>query len=352
MEKRVLGRSSLQVSAFGFGLMTFGDGSGPFRSVGSTQREAKRQIDLAIDAGVNFFDTADVYSRGRSEEILAEALQGKRQRVLIATKVFGSMGKDKSELGLSRHHVVRGCEQSLVRLNTDWIDLYQVHNHDGLVPIEETLRALEDLTTSGKVRYIGCSNHFAWQLTKALSVSERLGLERYVSQQIQYSLLVRDVETEILPTAIDQGVGSIVWSPLAGGYLTGKFTTTPPSPTRLIQSGLLSIYDQPRGTAVIGALRDIAAAHEGATIAQTALNWVRSRPGVVSVLVGARTAAQLVDNLAAARWDLNNDEISRLDLISETPPGYPESTQRIFHPERNPSRFYAPLRESTRSIKQ
>jgi aryl-alcohol dehydrogenase-like predicted oxidoreductase len=338
IERRALGRSGLQVSRFGFGLMTFGDGLGPFRTVGAAQNEdARRQVALAIEAGVNFFDTADVYSRGRSEEILAQALGTHRKDVVIATKVFGAMGKGDHDVGLSRRHLVSACNDSLKRLDTDWIDLYQVHNFDGMVPLEETLRALDDLVAAGKVRYIGCSNHFAWQLTKALGVSDRLGFERYISQQIQYSLLTRDVDTEILPAGIDQGVGAIIWSPLAHGYLTGKFARPVQGEARLAASGQLSRYDTEAGRGVVKLLETIAAEHEGATPGQVALNWLLARPGVTSVLIGARTEQQLTENLRAAAWALTADEVNRLDRASAVPAAYPRSTQGMFHPDRNAS---------------
>jgi aryl-alcohol dehydrogenase-like predicted oxidoreductase len=249
------------------------------------------------------------------------------------------VGKGEHDLGLSRKHLVSACNDSLKRLETDWIDLYQVHNFDGLVPLEETLRALDDLVAAGKVRYIGCSNHFAWQLTKALGVSDRLGLVRYVSQQIQYSLLVRDVEAETLPAGIDQGVGALVWSPLANGYLTGKFSRPVQSETRLAASGQLSRYDNEAGRKVVALLEVIAQQHEGATPGQAALNWLLARPGVTSVLMGARTEKQLMENLGAAAWRLAPDEIEQLDRASAVPAAYPGSTQAMFHPSRNPSSF-------------
>jgi len=343
MQVRTLGRSGLRVSVLGFGVMTFGEGKGPFKTVGSTQSEAaRRQVAMAIDAGVTLFDTADVYSRGASEEILAQALGGKRPEVLIATKVFGAMGKGDHDLGLSRQHLIHACNASLKRLNSDWIDLYQVHNFDSLVPLEETLRALDDLVRCGKVRYLGCSNHFAWQLTKALGVADRAGLTRYVSQQIQYSLLVRDAESELLPAGLDLGVGSVIWGPLAGGYLSAKFLDPVHEASRVVGAGLLERYDTERGRAIARLLRDIAAAHAGATPSQVALNWLLQRPGVSSVLVGARTEQQLADNLAAAQWSLAASEVEALDQASRMPVNYPESSQRLFHPERNPSWFRKP----------
>lgn len=224
MEMRFLGASGLHVSVLGFGTMTLGDGKGRFAGIGNTSGEdARRQIDICLDAGVNLFDSADVYSAGRSEQVLGEALSTRRKDVVIATKAFGRTGHAVHDIGLSRRHLIDACETSLRNLGTDWIDLYQVHSFDGLVPVEETLRALDDLAASGKVRYLGCSNHAAWQLAKALGVSERRGWQRYVGQQIQYSLLVRDAEREMLPCGIDQGVGALVWGPLAEGYLSGKF---------------------------------------------------------------------------------------------------------------------------------
>ena len=222
MEMRRLGASGLQVSALGFGTMTFGgDSSNP---VGTTQvDEARRLLDLCLEAGVNLFDSADVYSQGRSEEVLGQALKGRRDDVILATKVHGRMGPGPNDIGQSRHHIMRGVEASLKRLDTDYIDLYQVHGFDALTPLEETLRALDDLVRSGKVRYIGCSNYSGWHLMKALGISEREGLERFVSQQVYYSLVARELEYELVPLALDQGIGSLIWSPLSGGFLSGKF---------------------------------------------------------------------------------------------------------------------------------
>ncbi len=337
MEKRFLGRSGLQVSAFSFGLMTFGPGEGLFQAVGNTQREAaQRQIDLALDAGITLFDTADVYSHGHSEEILAECLGSRRQQVVIATKAFSRTGPGEHDVGLSRRHLIAACDASLKRLKTDWIDLYQVHSFDSLVPVEETLRALDDLVHSGKVRYIGCSNHLGWQLMKAVGTSERLGLARYVSQQIQYSLMVRDAEIELLPAGHDQGLGALIWSALAQGYLTGKFRRGAQKDSRLVGWAQLALFDTPRGHQVVDTLVEIAQSRNGVTPSQVALNWVASRPGVTSVIIGARTEEQLKDNLAAAGWSLTDEEIDRLDKASAVPAPYPRSTQDGFQPERNP----------------
>lgn len=339
MERRFLGRSGLEVSALSFGTMTFGTGPGVFAAIGSTQgSEACRQVSIAMDAGVNLFDTSDNYSDGQSEQILGEALGAHRKEVLVATKAYGRTGPTAHDVGLSRRHLLNACDASLKRLKTDWIDLYQVHNFDSLVPLEETLRTLDDLVRSGKVRYIGCSNHFAWQLTKALGTSDRLNIERYISQQIQYSLMVRDAEVELLPAGIDQGVGTLVYSPLAQGYLAGKYGINPPS-GRLLGRGHLRILDTERGRGIVSALQEIASAHEGATPSQVALNWLLRRTGITSVILGARSTAQLVENLGAIRWHLSADESDHLDRLSATAKGYPRSARDIFHPERNPMHF-------------
>ncbi|MET0987634.1 MAG: aldo/keto reductase [Steroidobacteraceae bacterium] len=340
MEMRFLGRSGLQISVLSFGAMTFG-GSGIFANVGRTQAdEARRLLAMCLEAGVNLVDTADMYSEGQSEEILGRVLdKSRRNEVVIATKAYARMGKAAHDLGLSRRHLIAACEASLRRLNTDWIDLYQVHNFDSLVPLEETLRALDDLVATGKVRYIGCSNYFAWQLTKALGLSERLGIARFISQQIQYSLLVRDVETEMLPAGIDLGVGALIWSPLAQGFLTGKFRGGRAEGGRLAATGRLQQYDDARGQRVLDACEQIAAAHPGATSGQVALNWLLRRPGVSSVILGARTEEQLRDNLAAATWSLSDAETAQLDAASQQPLGYPAAQHRMFHGERNPPLF-------------
>jgi aryl-alcohol dehydrogenase-like predicted oxidoreductase len=335
MEYRLLGRSGLQVSAFCFGAMTFG-GSGVFAAVGQTQgADARRQIDLCLDAGVNLFDTANMYSAGQSEEVLGEALGDRRKNVLIATKAFAPTGPGQNDRGASRHHLIEACEASLRRLNTDYIDLYQIHNQDSLTPPEETVRALDDLVRAGKVRYVGSSNFSAWYKMKALAYSDHTGLERYVAQQIQYSLLVRDAEDELLPLGVDQGVGALIWSPLASGFLSGKFRGgVGDQPTRL--GARASAMEDERARKVLARLDEIAAAHPGATPSQVALNWVVRKPGVASVILGARTDAQLVDNLAAATWSLSDAEIASLDEASATPARYPYSHHRNFGSDRNP----------------
>jgi aryl-alcohol dehydrogenase-like predicted oxidoreductase len=306
--------------------------------VGSTHvDEARRLVDLCLEAGVNLFDTADVYSQGASEEILGQALGKRRGDVILATKVHGRMGDGPNDVGQSRHHIIRACEDSLRRLGTDYIDLYQVHGFDALTPLEETLGALDDLVRSGKVRYIGCSNYSAWQLMKALCVSERKGLERFASQQVYYSLVARELEYELVPLSLDQGLGILVWSPLAGGFLSGKFRRGQAGPegTRRSQRGDPGTIDEEKGYGIVDVLEEIAREHD-ATIAQAALNWVLRKPGVTSVIVGARTEEQLRDNLEAASWQMTEEEVRRLDEVSATPPIYPYWHQRRFNSERIP----------------
>jgi aryl-alcohol dehydrogenase-like predicted oxidoreductase len=325
MDYRQLGSSGLRVSALTLGTMTFG-GRENFANVGSTGvAGAKRQIDLCLDAGVNLIDTADVYSRGLSEEILGEALAGRRERVLLATKARMPMGDGPNDAGLSRHHLIASCEASLRRLRADHIDLYQVHEWDGVTPLEETLDALDHLVKSGKVRYVGCSNYAGWQLMKALGISERRSLQRFGSQQIYYSLQARDAEYELVPVAIDQGVGILVWSPLAGGLLSGKYRRDRPGPEgsrQLTDWNEPPVRDEERLYDVIDALVEIGERHE-VSAAQVALAWLLERPGVASVLIGARTDEQLIDNLGAAGLRLADDERARLDEVSAPPLIYP-----------------------------
>jgi aryl-alcohol dehydrogenase-like predicted oxidoreductase len=325
MEYRQLGHSGLRVSVLTMGTMTFG-GKGNFANVGNTETdEARRQVDMCLEAGINLIDTADVYSGGRSEEIVGEVLKGRRDDVLLATKVRMTMGPGPNDAGLSRHHIVAGCEASLRRLGTDHIDLYQVHEWDGATPLEETLEALDSLVTSGKVRYVGASNYTAWQLMKALGVSERRGLQRFVSQQIYYSLQAREAEYELVPAAIDQGLGILVWSPLAGGLLSGKYRRgqTPPEGSRqLTDWDEPPVYDEDKLYDTVDVLVEIAEAH-GVSAAQVSLAYLLTKPAVTSVVVGARTSEQLADNLAAADLKLSEDELGRLDKVSAMPLTYP-----------------------------
>jgi len=325
MEYRTLGKSGLRVSVLTMGTMTFG-GRGGFAQVGSTDvDQARRQVDMCRDAGINLIDTADVYSGGLAEDILGEVLRGRRDDVLVATKVRMTMGRGPNDAGLSRHHVITGCEASLRRLGTDHIDLYQVHEWDGQTPLEETLEALDLLVSSGKVRYIGASNYASWQLMKALGTSERLGLPRFVSQQIYYSLQGREAEYELIPLAVDQGLGVLVWSPLAGGLLSGKYRRDqrPPEGSRgLTDWNEPPVYDTEGLYDIIEVLVKIAE-QRGVSAAQVALAYTLAKPAVTSLVIGARTDEQLADNLAAADLTLSDDERSQLDAASAPPLLYP-----------------------------
>ncbi len=325
MEYRQLGRSGLRVSALTLGTMGYG-GKGWAKAVGSLDVDAaRRQIAMARDAGVNLIDTADVYSEGLCEEIVGKALGSDRDEVLLATKVRMPMGTGPNDEGLSRHHIIRGAEASLRRLGTDWIDLYQVHEWDGQTPLEETLAALDALVQSGKVRYIGASNYAGWHLMKALGISERLGLARFVSQQIYYSLQARDAETELVPVAIDQGLGILVWSPIAGGLLSGKYrrgVDAPEGSRHLGDWNEPPVYDEDKLYDTIEVLAGMGEAH-GVSAARVALAYLLAKPAVTSLIVGARTDEQLADNLAAADLTLSADDIARLDTISAEPLRYP-----------------------------
>jgi aryl-alcohol dehydrogenase-like predicted oxidoreductase len=325
MEHRQLGRSGLRVSVLTLGTMTFG-GGGSFASVGSVDLDGvRRHIDLALDAGVNLIDTADVYSNGLSEELIGEALEGRRDSVLLATKARMPMGDGPNDAGLSRQHLIEACEASLRRLRTDHIDLYQVHEWDGQTPLEETLDTLDGLVRAGKVRYVGCSNYAGWQLTKALGISDRLGLQRFASQQIYYSLQARDAEYELVPVSLDQGVGILVWSPLAGGLLTGKYRRDQPDPEvgrQLTDWNEPPVRDREQLYDIVEVLVEIAGSR-GVSPAQVALAYTLGRPGVTSVIVGARVEEQLADNLKAAELALTDEERARLDAASALPLLYP-----------------------------
>jgi aryl-alcohol dehydrogenase-like predicted oxidoreductase len=318
VEYRTLGASGLKISVLTMGTMTFG-GKGNFADVGSTGVEdARRQVNLGLEAGINLIDTADVYSDGLSEEIVGQVLHGRRDDVLVATKVRMAMGPGPNDAGLSRHHIVSGCEASLRRLGTDHIDLYQVHEWDGVTPLEETLEALDLLVQAGKVRYVGASNYTGWQLLKALGVAERTGLPRFVSEQIYYSLQARDAEYELIPAAVDQGLGVLVWSPLAGGLVSGKYRRgqEPPAGSRqLTDWNEPPVYDQEKLYDTVEVLAAVGAEH-GVSAAQVALAYLLGRPAVTSVIVGARTTEQLTDNLNAADLVLSAEERDRLDRVS------------------------------------
>jgi aryl-alcohol dehydrogenase-like predicted oxidoreductase len=324
MEYRRLGRSGLFVSALTLGTMTFG-GQGGFSKVGATDvAGARRQVDMCLEAGVNHFDTANIYSGGESEEILGEAISGRREDLILATKVRMSVGDGPNDTGLSRHHIIRQCEQSLRRLGTDYIDLYQVHEWDGLTPLEETLEALDTLVRSGKVRYVGSSNYSGWQLMKALGISDRLGLQRYISQQIHYTLQAREAEYELVPLAVDQGCSILVWSPLAGGLLSGKYRRERDAQEGRHVEGWDEppVHDTDKLYDIIDVLVEIAG-DRGVSAAQVSLAWLLGRPGVASVIVGARTDEQLANNLEAADLELTEAERRRLDEVSAPPLIYP-----------------------------
>ncbi|GLY29116.1 aldo/keto reductase [Kineosporia sp. NBRC 101731] len=305
--------------------MTFG-GKGGFSAVGNTDVEtARRQIDLALDAGVNLIDTADVYSDGVSEEITGEVLQGRRDDVLLATKARMVVGPGPNDGGASRHHLVRSVERSLKRLRTDYIDLFQIHEWDGQTPLEETLEALDSLISAGKIRYVGASNYSGWQLMKALATADSRGYQRYVSQQIHYTLQARDAEDELIPLTLDQDLGILVWSPLAGGLLSGKYrrdVTAPEGSRHLGDWNEPPVHDETKLYDIVDALVETGETH-GVSAAQVALAWLLGRPGVTSLVIGARTETQLTDNLAAADLVLTDEERTRLDTVSQTPLRYP-----------------------------
>jgi len=325
MKMRMLGNTGVKVSELCFGAMTFGD-RGYWKSIGGLQQpEATRLVDICLDSGVNFFDTADVYSEGVSEQLLGRALGTRRKDVILATKVRSRTGPGPNDVGLSRVHILTSCEASLRRLGTDYIDLYQVHSFDPLTPIEETLRSLDDLVRQGKVRYIGCSNYAGWQLMKAIVISERQNLERFVTLQAYYSLINRELEFELVPLCLDQGLGILPWSPLAGGFLTGKYRRGAPRPQgtrRSDTSNLFLQFDEQRGYDIVDELERIGNEHN-ATIAQAALNYLLRKRGVVSVIIGARTPEQLADNLKTSEWEMTQDDVTRLDDISHPPRIYP-----------------------------
>lgn len=336
MEQRQLGRSGLSVSALTFGTMTVG-GKDRFGKMGNLGvAETSRILDVLEETGVTTIDTADVYSAGAAEEILGHALKGRRDRFVLVTKVFMRLANGPHDVGLSRQHIIEACDASLRRLQTDHVDLYMGHQPDQVVPVEETLRAFDDLVTQGKVRYVGCSNHSAWHVMKALAASNRHGLARYVCQQVNYSLIARDVEHEIVPLGLDQGVGVMAWSPLQAGLLTGKFRRdVRPDVSRLNDLETPGTIDFDRVYRVVDVLTAIATAR-GVTPAQVALNWVLSKPGVDTVIIGARNEDQLRDNLAAGAWRLTSEEVGQLDAVSALPEPYPQWHQHKFGIERNP----------------
>jgi aryl-alcohol dehydrogenase-like predicted oxidoreductase len=323
MKYRALGRTGLFVSEICFGAMTFG-GKGFWAVVGTHgETEADRLVGAALDAGVNFFDTADVYSEGESERLLGKALGARRDEIILATKVRGRVGPGPNQVGLSRAHVHASIDGSLKRLGTDHVDLYQIHGFDPAVPLDETMRALEDVVRAGKVRYLGCSNLAAWQIMKANGISERHGWSRFDSLQAYYSIAGRDLEREIAPLLQDQGVGLMVWSPLAGGLLSGKFSRDGQGPegTRRATFDFPPV-DKDRAFRVVDVMRAVAA-ESGTTVPRVALAWVLHQKWVSTVIIGAKDAQQLADNLGASDVSLSPEAIQRLDAASALPAEYP-----------------------------
>jgi aryl-alcohol dehydrogenase-like predicted oxidoreductase len=341
MEYRQLGASGLRVPALTFGTGTFGGGTEFFKAWGATDvAEATRLVDICLEAGANMFDAADVYSAGLAEEILGQAIKGRRNQVLISTK--GSFRREPGEnrVGSSRYHLLNAVEGSLKRLGTDTIDLYQLHGFDAVTPMEEVMQTLDGLVRAGKIRYIGCSNFSGWHLMKSLAVSEKYGLARHVAHQAYYSLVGRDYEWELMPLALDQRVGTVIWSPLAWGRLGGKFRRGQPAPK---STRLASPLTHERGPQVadeylyrlVDAL-DAAAAETGKTVAQVALNWLLQRPTVATVIIGARNEEQLRQNLGAVGWKLTPAQVAKLDAASAVPLPYPYWHQRTIYGDRNP----------------
>ena len=325
MDYRQLGRSGLKVSLHSLGTMNF-SGEGFFGMAGSISiKDATRLVDVAADHGVNLLDTSNAYTTGKSEEALGEVLKGRSDQMLVGTKVRFSMGKGPNEQGLSRFHIIHECEASLKRLKRDRIDIYFLHEWDGLTPIEETMEALDTLVKQGKVRYIGCSNFSGWHIMKGLMAAERHNMQRFVCQQIHYTIEAREAEYELVPIAVDQGVGIQVWSPIAGGLLSGKFRRNAPPPQLSRHTagwGEPPIRDEDRLYRIIDALVKVGEGR-GVSAAQVALSWLAARPGISSIIVGARTEAQLKDNLAAASLVLTVEERKLLDDVSEQPLIYP-----------------------------
>ena len=326
MDYRHLGRSGFKVPALGFGAGTFG-GKGPlFGAWGNTDAmEARRLIDICLDAGANLFDTADVYSDGASESILSAALKGRRDKAIISTKLTLRAGEGPNDVGASRHHLIDGVNRALKRLGTDYIDLLQLHHFDAMTPVDQVMSTLDDLVRAGKLRYLGASNFSGWQLMKSQAAADRHGYSRFVANQAYYSLVGRDYEWELMPLGLDQGIGAIVWSPLGWGRLTGKIRRGRPLPegSRLHDTaGFAPPVDMERLYRVVDALHAVAA-QTGRSIPQVALNWLLQRPTVSSVLIGARNEQQLRDNLGAVGWTLDPEQMARLDAASAVMPPYP-----------------------------
>lgn len=340
MEYRQLGGSGFKVPVLSFGTGTFGGGNEFFKAWGASDvAEATRLVDICLEAGLNMFDTADVYSHGLAEEILGQAIKGRRNQVIISTKATFRFGSGPNDVGSSRYHLTQSIEGNLRRLGVETIDLFQLHGFDSVTPIEEVLHTLDDLVRAGKIRYIGCSNFSGWHLMKSLAISDRYGLARYVAHQAYYSLIGRDYEWELMPLALDQKVSAVVWSPLGWGRLTGKVRRGQPLPkSSRLQSKLVTDIGPPVDDEylhrVVDAL-DQVAEETGKTVPQIALNWLLQRPSVATLIIGARNEEQLRQNLAALGWNLSAEQIARLDAASAATLPYPYWHQRGFA-ERNP----------------
>lgn len=340
MDYRLLGASGLKVPVLTLGTGTFGGRGELFKAWGNTDvAEAKRLVDICLDAGLNMFDSADIYSEGAAEEILGAAIKGRRDQVLISTKATFRSGTDINAVGSSRYHLIRAIDGALQRLGTDYIDLFQLHGFDAATPVEETLRTLDDLIAAGKIRYIGCSNFSGWHLMKSLAVAERYGWARYVAHQAYYSLVGREYEWELMPLALDQKVGCVVWSPLGWGRLTGRIRRGQPLPpsSRLQSQLVVDIGPQVPEEylfKVVDALDEVAA-ETGKSVPQIALNWLLQRPSVATLIIGARNEEQLRNNLGAVGWNLTAEQLAKLDQASAAPKIYPYWHQAGFA-ERNP----------------
>jgi aryl-alcohol dehydrogenase-like predicted oxidoreductase len=340
MEYRTLGKSGFRVPVLSFGTGTFGGTGDFFKAWGSSDvAEATKLVDICLEAGLNMFDSADIYSNGVAEEILGQAIKGRRDQVLISTKGTFRAGKGINDVGSSRHHLIDAVEGSLKRLNTDFIDLYQLHGYDAITPMEEVMGTLDDLVKSGKIRYVGCSNFSGWHLMKSIAVSEKYGLVRHVAHQAYYSLVGRDYEWELMPLGVEQGVSAVVWSPLGWGRLTGKIRRGAPKPQQSrLQSKSVTDAGPPVADEylfkVVDAL-DAIAKETGKTLPQIALNWLLQRPTVANIIVGARNEEQLRQNLGAIGWNLTTEQVARLDAASVKTPPYPYWHQGGFA-ERNP----------------
>jgi aryl-alcohol dehydrogenase-like predicted oxidoreductase len=333
MEYRFLGGSGLEVPVLSFGTATFGGGNDFFKAWGSTQAvEATRLVDLCLDAGVNMFDTADIYSQGLAEEILGKAIAGKRNQLLISTKATFPFGKGPNNQGSSRFHLTKQIEGSLKRLGTDYIDIYHMHGFDGNTPVEETLRTLDDLVTSGKVRYLAASNFSGWHLMKSLAISEKYGWNKYVGHQVYYSLANREYEWELMPLGLDQKVGAIIWSPLSAGRLGGKYQRNKPLPPegRVSQGGSpvpQEVLNEEVFYNTVDVLNKIAN-ETGKSVAQISINWLLQRPTISNIIIGARNEEQLKQNLGAVGWNLSKEHVAELDAASKVPTIYPYWHQR------------------------